>query len=152
MTYSVVWFLCHHTTLHSLNIGMIKIITKQSARDSRNLWLLSMLCDLNTVGWGGKAQLWSWPLTKIRVKGYCLVLNPMPWSKYPFFIEPITIKFQKTFFQPVSTENLLFTRAWSKPPSHERKADNSVLVYLCVRLNTSFTISDARLQNKQQKI
>ena len=41
-------------------------------------------------------------------------------------------KFQKTFFQAVSTENLLFTRAWLRSSSRERKADNSVLVYLCV--------------------
>ena len=64
-----------------------------------------------TVRWGGKAGVWSWPLTKIRVLMYFLVLNSIFGSKYPIFGKPITIKFQKTFFQAVSTKKSLFTRA-----------------------------------------
>ena len=57
-----------------------------------------------TVGWGGKARVWSWPLTKIRVLTYFLVLNSIFGSKYPIFVKPFTINFQKTIFQAVSTK------------------------------------------------
>ena len=37
---------------------------------------------------------------------YFLVLNSIFGSKYPIFGEPITIKFEKTFFQAVSTKKV----------------------------------------------
>ena len=71
---------------------------------------------LHTLGWGGKAQLWSWPLTKIQLLMYFLVLKSIFGSKYPIFVEPITIKFQKTFFQAVTTKKFcLLELGWSPP-------------------------------------
>ena len=110
---------------------------------------------MGTVRWGGKADVWSWPLTKIRVLMYFLVLNSIFGSKYPIFVEPITIKFQKTFFQAVSTKNLcLLELAWGPPDFLGVSVKQTILCLftcVCELLEACQRISDARLQNKQQK-
>ena len=61
---------------------------------------LTVHCISNgTVGWGAQADDFYWPVTKIRVSGYFLVLNPMALSKYPIFVKPITIKLKFSVFE-----------------------------------------------------
>ena len=104
-------------------------------------WGSEYYSRLLTVGWGGKARVWSWPLTKIRVLMYFLVLNSIFGSKYPIFVEPFTINFQKTIFQAVSTKKYcLLELGWGLlRVSVKQKFCACLLVSLsCLRLAGGF--------------
>ena len=107
---------------------------------------------------------------------YFLVLNSIFVSKYPIFGEPITIKFEKTFFQAVSTKKvcLLVLAGSTLQPVNKGRiyflplfTGRSTLVYytstlqrvnkdrnkfcLCLLVGVRSIQMQTRLQNKQEK-